>query len=178
MQQTVKHHRNCIILTCFLSVLTCLFLSNTCPAQVMTNDEVDTEATHIKDSLNTHAIDTVMIYKKGCTGCVEGIEYTTFVLWQKDGDNHVQKIDNYTGRSDIKSVFDVFRYYFRHRSIIQSERLTTSFINEHYHYFDISVFVNKDSFHTQLPDYFLYIFDDTYLVDMVYRLEYKLGPLY
>ncbi len=111
----------CIILLLCLIVFSCTLQKASRSIELF---EARDAATSFKDTLIKNGIDTILLFYKGCEGCIKGAKKTAYVFW-KEGDNNgtIRKFDSYAGLGKDIIINDLSQYFFAHEREIREQKL-------------------------------------------------------
>lgn len=113
-------------------------------------------AENFTDSLMTQKIDTILIFTKGCSGCIKGTRYSVYVFWKtQDTLRMIRRFDNYFGIGKTIDIEDLTRGFFNHESEIRMTELSSRYYWSHYDYSALKLIINGHvNYEKEIPDYF------------------------
>ncbi len=99
------------------------------------NINVEKELEMIYNDLLNAGVDTIVIFYKGCSGCISNINKMGYVIWNDSNSFYVKKVDSNNKYYDPVKTIDSFSYFFTNEKQIREEKLVfpeMEFL--HYHY--------------------------------------------
>ena len=162
----------------FLGVLLTCFALNCQAKYKADNERYQRDLKMLTDSLNASGVDTLVTYKHGCSGCIEGIESITYFFWTKGAHTYSCTVDNYFGISYIIETNSVMAYFNKHEQDIRKQALDSTIYSFHNHYSDLHIYAQgKEYYSISIPDYYKVLNHDTYIMNYIYRMEYIVHQL-
>ncbi|MFN0202768.1 MAG: hypothetical protein ACKVTZ_14690 [Bacteroidia bacterium] len=79
----------------FLIIIICSCGISSKTQKQITRLDVLREANKFADSLQNQQIDTILIFYKGCSGCIEGLSKVAYIFWVEKNQNFVAKASTY-----------------------------------------------------------------------------------
>ncbi len=129
----------------------------------------------INDSLLRLGIDTMLIFERRCSGCIEGAQESAYIFWQKFGQINCIGVDNWKGRTNVENQLFTFSYYFKVKHLIETETVDSSILAFHYGFWQLKLIINKEIKGYHVPDYFRLTNEASALINYIYMLEYHLN---
>lgn len=136
-----------------------------------TQHDVDSLTDRLIDSFKLASIDTVMIYTKGCSGCIRGTSKSNYVFWRKSGMNQVRKFETYRGEGIDKNTRNLMQYYIDNKAAIANETFNIKLELSHFRYSQIKVLVGSSDETFRIRDHWIEGNEDLKLVEWMYRIE-------
>ncbi len=135
--------------------LLCFSCGSTKKMKMHVNIEAYQLAKNFADSLINQKIDTVLIFTKGCSGCIKGMRYSVYVFWKaQDTLRMIRKFDNFFGIGSPVEIEDLTREFFNHESEIRKTELISRFWLSHYSYSSLKLIIEGHvHYEKEIPDY-------------------------
>lgn len=162
------------LLICFSSCMT----KRKSQGELKTFDVVALSQSFIH-SLTKSGVDTVLIYRRGCSGCIAGSRKTIYVNWMQDGWGKVETFDSYMGVRTVEIPYNLINYYLIHKGEIEKEVLAEpNYWISHYGYRKVELLLGDHTYSPEIiPDYYFETNDDKFLINWIYRIESELFDL-
>ncbi|MCC7318814.1 MAG: hypothetical protein IT219_09800 [Bacteroidales bacterium] len=132
------------------------------------------------DSLIKAKVDTILLFSKGCSGCISGVKKTVYVFWKsKYVAPKIKKFDTYSGVGEYLQVDDLTNYFFNHEYEIRQEVLKEpDYILSHFKFTGIRLFIQGNEFYEiDIPDQSRRPNEDKKLIHWVQHVESSLFNL-
>lgn len=122
--------------------------------------------------LKKQGIDTVGIYIKDCSGCIQGFESFAYVFWLDKGSGYSKGFRSYDTSGRVRKIENPFAYYLKNKNAIKTEVLREpKFSLMHYQFRALYMVVNKDTSYNELSDFYVDDNDDKAITNCIYRIE-------
>jgi hypothetical protein len=137
--------------------------------------EAEALAKNFTDTLIKSGVDTILVFTKGCSGCIKGVKKTVYVFWkQKEAPIKIRKFDSYSGVGSDKEIDDLTSYFFTHENEIRQQQLKEpEFILSHYSFTGIRLLLNGNEFYEkEIPEqYFNNFNEEKRLIVWIQKIE-------
>ena len=103
-----------------ISILFCFICIYCAPnRRTITTSAIDAVviANNFSDSLIKAKVDTILLFTKGCSGCISGTKKTVYVFWKViDVSPKIKKFDTFSGVGEDLKVDDLTNYFFNYEN--------------------------------------------------------------
>ncbi len=125
--------------------------------------------------LNKTKVDTLLVFEKGCSGCVKGSVKVTYIYWEVKGIRKIKKITNKGYSYETTTKYDLLDYYFANEKDIRSQILQSpKYIIDHYGFTGITLYLDNDKFNLEIKENYIAINQDKAVINWIYRIESNL----
>lgn len=162
----------CISFFLILIFESCGLIQNNSPVKIQ-HFNLTQETKIFTDSLLIHSkIDTVLVFKIGCSGCIEGSVNLVYIYWKKNRICKLRKLSNNGFLYEINTKYNLLEYYYDHENDIQISCLNepNNFIH-HFKYTDITLYSGAKRFYKNITESYLFINQNTAIVNWIKRIE-------
>ena len=131
------------------------------------------DAKILLDSLQLkEKVDTMLILKLGCVGCISGSANLNYIYWKKNGIFKLRKISNFGNQLDIRTHYNFLDYYFDHENEIKNSKLNEpTYFAYHYKYTEIVLIAGLNKFSAKIIDNYFVVNSNNPLINWIYRIE-------
>ena len=117
-------------------------------------------------------VDTLLIYKIGCSGCIKGSINLVYIYWEKNGIQKFKKLTSDGFTCELKVKYNLLEYYYRHENEINKTSLNEpEIIKFHFQYTDLTWYSNNNKFQINIKDDYFANNQNTAVVNWIYRIE-------
>ncbi|MFN9109829.1 MAG: hypothetical protein ACK5XN_07140 [Bacteroidota bacterium] len=136
--------------------------------------EVEELANSFTDTLIESGVDTILVFTKGCSGCIKGVKKSVYVYWKQRETSKIRKYDSYTGVGSDNVIDDLVIYFYKHHNEIRQQELKEpEYILSHYNYTGIRLIINgKEFYKSEISEHlFNNLNDEKRLIIWIQKIE-------